>query len=59
MIFAGHIDPLASEIILKKSKNTQRIVFVNIVCLELIQDNQDEKFHKHFLTEEYIDQPKE
>jgi hypothetical protein len=57
MIFAGHIDPLASKIIFKKSKNTQRIVFVNIVCLELIEDNEDEKLHKDFLTEKYINQP--
>jgi hypothetical protein len=59
MIFAGHIDPFGPEIILKNSKNTQWIVLINVVGLELVQNDQNKQLHEDLLTEKNVYKPKQ
>jgi hypothetical protein len=59
MIFAGHINPFGPEIVLKNRKNTQGIVLINVVCLKLVQNDQDKQLHEDLLTEENVYEPKQ
>lgn len=59
MVLASHLNPVTSEIVLKQTEYAQRVVLVDIVGLELIQDDKDEQLHENFLTQKDIHQPEE
>lgn len=59
MIFAGHINPFGPEIVLKNRKNTQWIVLIYVVGLELVQNDQNKQLHEDLLTEENVYEPKQ
>lgn len=59
MVLTCHLYPVRSEIVLEQTECTERIVLVDIISLELIQDDEHEQLHEHFLAEKDIHQPEQ